>query len=86
MDYDFCLRIAAHVNAVHCGETLAYFRQHGGSATAEISWRLVREDARVRRRHGGYSGRRAAPILLYDAKRVLDVSSLPVRKRLNRGG
>ena len=84
MDYDFCLRIAPHIHAVHCGATLAYFRRHGSSATAEISWRLLREDSRVRRRHGGYSGRTAAPILLYDAKRVLDVSSLPIRKRLRR--
>jgi glycosyltransferase involved in cell wall biosynthesis len=84
MDYDFCLRIAPHVRAVHCGATLGYFRQHGRSATAEISWRLVREEARVRRRHGGYSGRTAVPILLYEAKRVADVSSLPFRKRLRR--
>ena len=80
MDYDFCLRIAPQVRAVHCGAILGYFRMHGRSATAEISWRLVREDARVRRRHGGYLGRRAAPILFYDAKRVIDVSSLPVRR------
>jgi glycosyltransferase involved in cell wall biosynthesis len=86
MDYDFCLRIAPHVHAVHCGATLGYFRQHGLSATAEISWRLVREEARVRRRHGGYaSGRTAVPILLNEAKRVADVSSLPIRKRLRRG-
>jgi glycosyltransferase involved in cell wall biosynthesis len=84
MDYDFCLRIAPHVRAVHCGATLGYFRQHGRSATAEISWRLVREESRVRRRHGGYSRRTALPILLYEAKRVADVSSLPVRKRLRR--
>jgi glycosyltransferase involved in cell wall biosynthesis len=84
MDYDFCLRIAPHVRAVHCGATLGYFRQHGRSVTTEISWRLVREEARVRRRHGGYSRRTAVPILLYEAKRVADVSSLPVRKRLRR--
>jgi glycosyltransferase involved in cell wall biosynthesis len=84
MDYDFCLRIAPLVRAVHCGATLGYFRRHGSSATAEISWRLVREDARVRRRYGGYSGRTAPRILLYDAKRVLDVSSLPLRKAVRR--
>jgi glycosyltransferase involved in cell wall biosynthesis len=84
MDYDFCLRIAPHVHAVHCGATLGYFRVHGRSATAEISWRLVREEARLHRRHGGYSRRTAVPILLYEAKRVADVSSLPVRRRLRR--
>jgi glycosyltransferase involved in cell wall biosynthesis len=84
MDYDFCVRIAPHVRAAHCGATLGYFRRHGSSATAEISWRLVREEARVHRRHGGYSPRMAVPILLYEAKRVADVSSLPVRKRLRR--
>jgi glycosyltransferase involved in cell wall biosynthesis len=84
MDYDLFLRIAPHVRAVHCGETLAYLRRHRSSATAEISWRLVREDVRVRRRHGGYSRRNAAPTLLYDAKRVLDVSSLPIRRAVRR--
>jgi len=45
----------------------------------------VREEARVRRRHGGYSTpRTAAPILLHEAKRVVDVSSLPLRKALRR--
>jgi glycosyltransferase involved in cell wall biosynthesis len=86
MDYDLFLRIAPHVRAVHCGATLGYFRQHPGSRTAEITWRLVREEARVRRRHGGYATRRTAgPILLNEAKRVADVSSLPVRKALRRG-
>jgi glycosyltransferase involved in cell wall biosynthesis len=84
MDYDFSLRIAPHVRAVHCGATLGYFRQHGRSATAEISWRLVREDARVRRRHGGYMGRNVPRILAYDAKRLLDVGSLPIRKAVRR--
>jgi len=84
MDYDLYLRIAPHVRAVHCPSILAYLRRHGRSATTEISWRLVREDARVRRRHGGYSGRDAPRILLYDAKRVLDVSSLPLRKAVRR--
>jgi glycosyltransferase involved in cell wall biosynthesis len=84
MDYELYLRIAPHVRAVHCGATLAYLRRHGRSATTEISWRLVREDARVRRRYGGYSGRTAPQILLYDAKRVLDVSSPPIRKAVRR--
>ena len=85
MDYDFCLRIASHVRAVHCGATLGYFRQHGLSATSEISWTLVREEERVRRRHGGYSQTHTAvPILLNDVKRVADVGSLPIRKRLRR--
>jgi glycosyltransferase involved in cell wall biosynthesis len=83
MDYDFCLRVAPHVRAVHCGATLGYFRQHGLSATSEISWTLVREEERVRRRHGGYSRTRTAlPILLNEVKRVADVGSLPIRKRL----
>lgn len=84
MDYDLYLRIAPHVHAVHCPATLAYLRRHGDSATTEISWRLVREDFRVRRRYGGYSGRTAPRILLYDMKRVADVSSLPVRKAVRR--
>jgi glycosyltransferase involved in cell wall biosynthesis len=85
MDYDFCLRIASRVRAVHCGATLGYFRQHARSATSEISWTLVREEERVRRRHGAYSRTRTAvPILLNEVKRVADVSSLPIRKRLRR--
>jgi glycosyltransferase involved in cell wall biosynthesis len=84
MDYDLYLRIAPHVRAVRCRSTLAYLRRHGRSATTEISWRLVREDFRVRRRYGGYYWRTAPRILLYDAKRVLDVSSLPVRKAVRR--
>jgi glycosyltransferase involved in cell wall biosynthesis len=87
MDYDFCLRVAPHVCAVHCGATLGYFRRHGLSATSEISWTLVREEERVRRRHGGYSRTRTAvPILLNEVKRVADVGSLPIRKRLRRRG
>ena len=86
MDYDLFLRIAPHVRAVYSGSTLGYFRRHGESQTAEISWLLVREEARVRRRHGGYSTpRTAAPILLHEAKRVADVTSLPLRKALRRG-
>jgi glycosyltransferase involved in cell wall biosynthesis len=85
MDYDFCLRIASRVHAVHCGATLGYFRQHALSASSEISWTLVREEERVRRRHGGYSRTRTAvPILLNEVKRVADVGSLPIRKRLRR--
>jgi glycosyltransferase involved in cell wall biosynthesis len=84
MDYDLYLRIAPYARAVHCPAILAYLRRHGRSATTEISWRLVREDVRVRRRYGGYSGRTAPGILLYDAKRVLDVSSLRVRKAVRR--
>ena len=84
MDYDLYLRIAPHVRALHCPGTLAYLRRHGRSATTEISWRLVREDFRVRRRYGGYSGRTAPGNLLYDMKRVLDVSSLPLRKAVRR--
>ncbi len=84
MDYDLYLRIAPHVRAARCHATLAYLRRHGRSATTEISWRLVREDFRVRRRYGGYSGRTAPRILLYDMKRVVDVSSLPIRKAVRR--
>ena len=84
MDYDLYLRIAPYARTVHCPAILAYLRRHGRSATTEISWRLVREDFRVRRRYGGYSGRSAPRILLYDIKRVVDVSSLPVRKAVRR--
>ena len=39
----------------------------------------------MRRRHGGYSRTRTAvPILLNEVKRVADVGSLPIRKRLRR--
>jgi glycosyltransferase involved in cell wall biosynthesis len=81
MDYDFFLRIAADARAVHCGATLAYFRRHGDSISTDISWPLVRENARVRRRHGGYrSLHTAIPIAWNEVKQVIDVMSLPVRK------
>jgi glycosyltransferase involved in cell wall biosynthesis len=82
MDYDLYLRIAPVARTVHCGATLAYFRKHPGSATTEISWRLVRETARVRRRHGGYSRRTAAPILWNQLKQVVDMSTMPLRRAL----
>ena len=47
MDYDFCLRIAPHVKAMHCGATLGLLPAARRSATAEISWRLVRERPRA---------------------------------------
>jgi hypothetical protein len=81
MDYDFFLRIATDARAVHCGATLAYFRRHGDSVSTEISWPLVRENARVRRRHGGYrSLRTALPIAWNEVKQVVDVMSLPLRR------
>jgi glycosyltransferase involved in cell wall biosynthesis len=86
MDYDLYLRICPEIHAVHCGATLAYFRQHGGSTTSEISWALVRETNRVRRRHGGYSRRTAAPILWNNLQQVVDVSSMPLRRALRRTG
>jgi glycosyltransferase involved in cell wall biosynthesis len=81
MDYDFFLRVAADARAVHCGATLAYFRRHGDSVSTEISWPLIRETRRVRRRHGGYrSLRTAGPIAWNEVKQVVDVMSLPLRK------
>jgi glycosyltransferase involved in cell wall biosynthesis len=84
MDYDLYLRIAPDVRSVHCPAILAYLRRHGRSATTELNWRLVREEFRIRRRYGGYSGRSAPRVLAYDAKRVLDVGSLPIRKAVRR--
>jgi glycosyltransferase involved in cell wall biosynthesis len=86
MDYDLYVRIAPDVRAIHCGATLGYFRQHRDSATTEVSWRLVRETARIRRRNGGYSRLTAAPILWNQLKQVVDVSSLPLRRALRRAG
>jgi glycosyltransferase involved in cell wall biosynthesis len=86
MDYDLYLRMAPRIHAVHCGATLAYFRRHPGSATTEISWRLVRETNRVRRRHGGYSRRTAGPILWNQVQQLVDVSSMPLRRALRRRG
>ena len=86
MDYDLYLRIVSKIRAVHCGATLAYFRQHGGSTTSEISWALVRETNRVRRRHGGYSWGTAGPILWNNLQQVVDASSMPLRRALRRRG
>lgn len=85
MDYDFFLRVAPHIEAVRCPATLAYFRQHGSSITTEINWRLIRETGRVRRRHGGYASlHTAGPIFWNEIKQVIDVTSLPLRKRFRR--
>jgi GT2 family glycosyltransferase len=86
MDYDLYLRMAPRIVAIHCHATLAYFRRHGGSTTSEISWGLVRETNRVRRRYGGYSGRTAGPILWNNLQQVADVGTMPLRRALRRRG
>lgn len=84
MDYDLYLRIAPHIRAIHSGATLGYFRKHPGSATTEISWRLVSETSRVRRRHGGYSRHTAVPILYNQLQQLVDVGTIALRRALRR--
>jgi glycosyltransferase involved in cell wall biosynthesis len=84
MDYDYWLRIAGGVRAVHCPAELAYFRLHGAGNTTARSGKVIRETIRVRRAHGAFSGSTLAPALYHQGKQIADVLSRPVRRRLSR--
>jgi len=85
MDYEFFLRIAPHVRARHVPQTLGAFRVHGDSKTSAITWGVFRETGRVRRRYDGYRRSTRVPVLVNQVKQVVDIVTLPVRRRLLRG-
>jgi glycosyltransferase involved in cell wall biosynthesis len=82
MDYDFYLRIAPHVRAVKVPGTLGAFRVHGESKTSAITWGVFQETGRVRRRHDGYRRATRGPVLVNQAKQLIDLVTLPARRRL----
>jgi glycosyltransferase involved in cell wall biosynthesis len=82
MDYDFYLRLAPHVHARYVPRTLGAFRVHGESKTTGITWGLIRETASIRRRHGGYRRATRIPVVTNQVKQVIDLATLPVRRRL----
>jgi glycosyltransferase involved in cell wall biosynthesis len=82
MDYDFYLRVAPHVRARRAPGTLAAFRVHGASKTSSLTWGVFAETVRVRRRHRGYRPATRAPVLVNQAKQLVDLATLPVRRRL----
>jgi len=84
MDYDYWLRIAGRVPAVHCPAELAYFRLHEGGNTTARPGLVLRETIRVRRAHGAFSGPTLAPALYHQGKQIADVLSRPIRRRLSR--
>jgi glycosyltransferase involved in cell wall biosynthesis len=81
MDYDFFLRVAPHVRARYVPQTLGAFRVHGTSKTSAMSWGVFRETGRVRRRHGGYGPATRRAVLTNQVKQVVDVATLPARRR-----
>jgi glycosyltransferase involved in cell wall biosynthesis len=82
MDYELYLRIAPHVRARHVPKTLGAFRAHGESLTSGITWGLFVETARVRRRYHGYRRSTRVPVLVNQAKQIVDLATQPVRRRL----
>jgi glycosyltransferase involved in cell wall biosynthesis len=84
MDYDYWLRIAGRVSAVHRPDELAYFRLHGTGNTTAHPADVIRETIRVRRAHGAFSGPTLAPALYHQGKQIADVLSRPIRRRLSR--
>jgi len=84
MDYELYLRLAPHVRARYVPRTLGAFRVHGASLTTDITWGLIRETARVRRRYGGYGRATRVPVLWNQAKQLVDVATVPVRRWLRR--
>lgn len=82
MDYELYLRFADTARARYVPRTLGAFRIHGDSKTSGLTWGIVRETARVRRRYGGYGPRTRRAVLVNQAKQVVDVLTLPVRARL----
>lgn len=82
MDYDFFLRISPHVRAHYVAQTLGAFRVHGDSKTSAITWGVFVETAKVRRRHRGYRRETRVPVLVNQGKQLLDIASLPLRRRM----
>jgi glycosyltransferase involved in cell wall biosynthesis len=82
MDYELYLRFAPHIRARYVPKTLGAFRVHGESLTTDITWGLFRETARVRRRYGGYGPATRVPVLVNQAKQVVDVATVGLRRRL----
>lgn len=82
MDYEFYLRIAPHVRTHYVPRTLASFRVHGDSKTSAMNWEMFRETGRLRRRYGGYGPETRRPVVINQIKQVVDVATLPVRRRL----
>ncbi len=80
MDYDLFLRLAPRVRTARVHRALAGFRVHGGSLTSDITWPLLVETARVRRRHGGYGRETRGPVLMNQVKQLVDLGTLPVRR------
>ena len=84
MDYELYLRIAPHVQARYVPRTLGAFRVHGASKTQGLTWPIFVETVRVRRRHGGYRPATRVPVLVNQAKQLVDLATLPLRRRLGR--
>lgn len=84
MDYELYLRLAPHVQAQYVPKTLGAFRVHGESLTTDITWGLVKDTARVRRRYGGYGRATRVPVLVNQAKQLVDVATVPLRRRFRR--
>jgi len=55
MDYEFLLRIAPHVKAVHSGAIVGQFRIQPASKTSKQAWGFFHEGLLVRWRYGGFS-------------------------------
>jgi GT2 family glycosyltransferase len=81
MDYDFYLRIAPHVRARYVPRTLGAFRVHGDSKTSALTWGIFRETGRVRRRHDGYRRATRTAVLVNQVKQLVDLATLPLRRR-----
>jgi glycosyltransferase involved in cell wall biosynthesis len=81
MDYELYLRIAPHVRARYVPRTLGAFRVHGSSKTSGLTWGIFRETVAVRRRYGGYGRATRRPVLVNQAKQLVDLATLPVRRR-----
>jgi glycosyltransferase involved in cell wall biosynthesis len=82
MDYELYLRVAPHVRATYVPRTLGAFRVHGHSKTQGLTWPIFVETARLRRRYGGYGPATRRPVLVNQAKQLVDLATLPARRRL----
>jgi glycosyltransferase involved in cell wall biosynthesis len=85
MDYDLYLRVAPHVRSRYVPRTLGAFRVHGDSKTQGLTWPIFAETVRLRRRFGGYGPATRTPVLVNQAKQLVDLATLPARRRLRRG-
>ena len=82
MDYELYLRFAPYVRARYVTRTLGAFRVHGDSKTSGLNWGTIKETARIRRRYGGYGPRTRGPVVINQVKQLVDLATLPVRRRL----